>query len=263
MKGILAIVASLLLASATLAQKAGGAHIASDPQRKLRQAERLAERFVRRFVQTLDYRLVYREMFIRDRKLLRYQWENDQDSFLEANLKARLDFPTFEAITTIFAENFWLAWMYVPTDDDAAKNFLKILEREVKPKLNRRQSVLCKRIMEDFYLSEKDPTRTYEDEQHLIKTRTDVLDYIAVSKFISASYRRRILRTSRAGKVKVITSASNTSFIDEEEIPTVPGKKVTVYYVTRGWQNMLGFMGFEIIEEAGKLRIKSVFLRDQ
>ncbi len=220
-----------------------------EAKEKLRQAEQLADRFVARFARTLDFGVVYREMFVRDRKLRR----RNLDWFVSKDLLAHLDDPAIEEAYIAMMNTTYLSWLYTLNrpagfgEDDKELHWPRDVKDEIKRTLFNRCRFLdrdadCEKLGEAPF-----------------KTKRDLTQFIYFSNRLSVLFRKHIPRrpfASRAYKRNVrdiVWNGMSSEINDGDHYFEIP-EGTPVLEMSRG------MFRFQMVEEHGVLRIFNLHL---
>jgi len=220
-----------------------------DSQEKLRRAEALADRFVTRFVTTLDFKHVYEEMYVDDKRLRRRDLDYILSGIVSKELIAQLDDGSVGRLYTSFMNTTYLSWLYALnkprglSDDD--------FPRDVNAEIKRTAFNRCR------FLDRHEDCRKVDEE--VFKTKRDLEWFISTSDRLSSLFRkhipRRPLRSLAYNRnVRDLVWNGRPSRIDNGDSYFDISQTTPVYEVSRGM-----FL-FQIIEEQGAMRVFNLHL---
>lgn len=236
MKRIVLISISILIFSfSVLAQNQ---NTTDSSARKLEEAKNLVTRAMRRFGQTLDFKDVFREMFIKDKTAKRHLFESELED-------EKLNFTKFsdaelEGIYVREQNNSWLNWIYFFKADEKGNYVLdhenpdELIKRELLPKLTKRQRILYKRSKDEIE-SSKLP-------------QTDFLELLNISDVFAFVIRKRFPKSLKNNLQNNVTVHASVS--------------ADVYYVVAEIRGVWGHFSFTVVEENGAMKIAYIVIND-
>jgi len=209
----------------------------------------MADRFVRRFGETLDFRVVYREMFVRDAKLRHRDIELLTDGLLAKPFRGRLDHRTSAETYLAFMSTFYVGWLFeLNVRDVYHKEPAEYLPRDVLREAKKTPFGRC--------ILHLDPNCETMDEEGF-KTRRELNEFLRLSRRVSNLLRRHMPKRpfeshSYKTNVREIVWNNQTPEVFDGDGAFEIANGTPVYQIARGM-----FL-FRIVNEKGKLRVLSL-----
>ncbi|HKP37766.1 MAG TPA: hypothetical protein VJT71_12995 [Pyrinomonadaceae bacterium] len=245
---IACVTACLVLLTASTQGKVAS-QTTSSKEAKLREAEQVAAHFVKRFSATLDFGVVYREMFVRERVLRRRNVVSMFDGLIEDSLLKKLHDREKEQAYIAFMNTFYVSWLYLlnvnglyDKDDPAV-----YLPRDIQAEIKRTAFNRCR------FLDRDD-----DDCENLrFKTRKGLARFISFSNRLTVLFRRHMPgrpfdSPAYRANVRNIVWNGQGPYVNNGDSFLEIDKSRPVYEIASGM-----FL-FSIIEEEGTLRIASL-----
>ena len=238
------ILTVLIFTSVSLAQTNTQSKETAKSEGNLKKAEQVVIRAMKIFAATLDFKQVFQAAFIKDKiarkELFRADLKEDNISNFE-----NLDNVVLEKFYTTKQNLMWLIWIrFYRSNSEDMEIFIN---REVLPKLSKRQRVFYKRL-ENGNNNQTKLEVSHKEFEEMMKVY-DVFNLVIRKKF------PKTLRNDLLNKVTVNGAISKYK---SESL-----KKYTeVYDVCAAIKGMYGHFTFEVIEELGVMKIASVWIPD-
>ena len=227
---------------------AGGRQEPGAEQEKLRRAEQLADRFVKRFGETLDFGVVYREMFVRDKAQRRRNAESVLNGLAEKRLISELDDATLEETFVAFMDSMYVSWLYMlNVKGFADKDPERYFPREVLREIRRTAFSECSLLLAGGADCDKLGAESF-------KTKGELARHVSHWRRLTALFRKHMPRrpfNNSAYKLNVrdIVWSSRQPTVNDGNWYFGIEKRIPVYEISRGM-----FL-FNIIEERGVFRV--------